>query len=125
MKKILRVLAILLIIALILIPAVKLGMDYISVERHHFYCELISAGQTLNEVEEVLNRIGEYDLSEHGALEGRYYAHFKGNYIKRAIILGTLGELSLLFDESGKLIGVARNVGVSNWAAGSTCEAED
>jgi hypothetical protein len=118
----LRILIIVISLILLFILSFIVGSNYILSERHHFYCVLIRPGQTLDQVEEVLSEIGEYDLSKHGALEGRYYVHFESNYINRAIVLGTLGELSILFDESGRLIGVARQVGVSNWGSGADCD---
>jgi hypothetical protein len=103
------------IIALALcLIAVGFLWHHIMTVRYIVYCQLIRPGMNKQEVTVALHTLGDY-YEEGGPYQ--YFLGFKGNQVTRLAV----GHMALLYDEQGKLIGVAKEVSIGDWGDGANC----
>jgi hypothetical protein len=80
---------------------------------YHVYCELLTPGISLSEVEKRLSTIGPYRISGGPRY---YYVSFQDTMTYIAV-----GKMQLFFDDD-RLVGAARNTSLSDWTQVEDCQ---
>jgi len=95
------------------IAGAALLMNRMNTLSYHVYCELLTPGISLSEVEERLSSVGPYSISG-----GPRYVYVS---FQDTMTYISVGKMRLFFDDD-KLVGAARNTSLSDWTQVEDCK---
>lgn len=88
-------------------------------QSYHVYCELLTPGISLSEVEKRLSSVGPYSISVDSDYDDDYYYYVRFQDAMTAI---SVGYMLLVFDKDDRLVGAFRNTSLSDWSQVEDCQ---
>jgi hypothetical protein len=88
-------------------------------QSYHVYCELLTPGITLSEVEERLSSVGPYNITVDSDYDDDYYYYVN---FQDTITYISVGKMLLVFNKDDRLAGAYRNTSLSDWSVVEDCQ---